>query len=144
MRLMNLYINLYYIIFFADVIFCFDHEIRNFKNGRFVDVEGMLSLYEASFHLFEDEPILDEASDVTSKFLKEFLDQNGDKNISRQISHALEHPLHWGVPRWEARWFIDIYERQQNKNHVLLQFAKLDFNIVQSFYQEDLKYTSRC
>jgi len=74
----------------------------------------------------------------------EFLDKNGDKNISLQISHALEHPLHWGIPRWEARWFIDIYERQENKNHVLLEFAQLDFNILQSLYQEDLKYTSRC
>jgi len=104
----------------------------------------MLSLYEASFHLFEDEPILDEARDFTSKFLKEFLDQYGDKYRPLQISHALEHPLHWGIPRWEARSFIDIYERQQNKNHDLLQFAKLDFNIVQSLYQEELKYTSRC
>ncbi|KEH38237.1 terpene synthase 10 isoform X2 [Medicago truncatula] len=127
----------------AHVIVCFEDEICNFKNGHFVDVEGMLSLYEASFHLFEDEPILDEARDVTSKFLKEFLDKNGDKNISLQISHALELPLHWGIPRWEARWFIDIYERQQNKNHVLLEFAQLDFNILQSLYQEDLKYTSR-
>lgn len=100
-------------------------------------------MYEASFHSFEDETILDEARDFTSKFLKEFLNQNGDSHLSLQISHALEFPLHWRVPRWEASCFINIYEKQQNKNDVLLHFAKLDFNILQSVYQEELKYTSR-
>jgi hypothetical protein len=33
-------------------------------------------MYEASFYLFEDETILDEARDFTSKFLKEYLNQN--------------------------------------------------------------------
>jgi hypothetical protein len=104
----------------------------------------MLSMYEASFYSFEDETILDEASDFTSKFLKEYLNQNGaNHRMSLQISHALESPLHWRMTRWEARWFIDMYETQQNKSDVLLQFAKLDFNIVQSIYKEDLKCASR-
>jgi len=142
----NYYIILFYIydyIFLADVFVCFQDEMRNFKKGQCVDVEGMLSMYEASFHSFENEIILDEARDLTSKFLKEYLDQNGDKSISLQISHALELPLHWRISRWEAQWFINIYERQENKNHTLLQFAKLDYNIVQNIYQEDLKYMSR-
>jgi hypothetical protein len=104
----------------------------------------MLSMYEASFYSFEDETILDEAGDFTSKFLKEYLNQNGANHpMSLQISHALEFPLHWRMTRWEARWFIDMYETQQNKSDVLLQFAKLDFNIVQSIYKEDLKCASR-
>ncbi|KAK2369149.1 terpene synthase [Trifolium repens] len=103
----------------------------------------MLSLYEASFYSFEDETILDEARDFTSKFLKEYLNQNGDNLLSLQISHALELPLNWRISRSEARWFIEIYETQPNNIDVLLQFAKLDFNILQSIYQEDLKYSSR-
>ncbi|WJX25782.1 hypothetical protein P8452_14787 [Trifolium repens] len=106
-------------------------------------VEGMLSLYEASFYSFEDETILDEARDFISKFLKEYLNQNGGNLLSLQISHALELPLHWRISRSEACWFIEIYERQPNNIDVLLQFAKLDFNILQSIYQEDLKYSSR-
>lgn len=97
-------------------------------------------MYEASFHLFEDETILDEARDFTTEFLKRYLDQYGDNDI---ISHALELPLHWRIPRWETQWFIDIYDRQQKKNIDLLEFAKLDYNIVQNIYQEELKYTSR-
>ncbi|XP_058728355.1 terpene synthase 10-like [Vicia villosa] len=127
----------------TDVFDCFQDEICDFKKNQLADVEGMLSMYEASFHSFEDETTLDEARDFTSKFLKEFLNQNGDSHMSLQISHALELPLHWRVSRWEARCFINIYEKQQNKNDVLLEFAKLDFNILQSIYQEELKYTSR-
>nr|QPL17964.1 terpene synthase [Lathyrus odoratus] len=123
----------------TDVFACFD-----LKTNQAIDVEGMLSMYEVSFHSFEDEAILDEARDFTTKFLKDYLNKNGDNDIiSLQISHALELPLHWRISRSEACWFINIYERRQNKSCVLLHFAKLDFNIVQSIYQEELKYSSR-
>lgn len=59
------------------------------------------------------------------------------------VSHALERPLHWRVPRLEARWFIDMYEKKQSMNTTILQFAKLDFNMVQVIHLEDLKYMSR-
>lgn len=129
----------------ADVFVGFQDEIRDLKKDiSAVDVEGMLSMYEASFHSFEDETILDEARDFTTKFLKNYLNQNGDNDImSLQISHALELPLHWRIPRWETQWFINTYERQPKKNIDLLHFAKLDYNIVQNIYQEELKYTSR-
>lgn len=104
----------------------------------------MLSLYEASFYLFEDETILDKARDFTSNYLKDYLSQNkGNYHTSLLVTHALELPLHWRVARWEAQWFINVYETKQNMNPSLLQFAKLDFNIVQSMYQEELKYASR-
>ncbi|KAL5100648.1 hypothetical protein RYX36_004975 [Vicia faba] len=128
----------------TDIFVCFRDKICNLKKDQADDVEGMLSMYEASFHSFEDETILDEARDFTTKFLKEYLNKHGDDNVmSLQISHALELPLHWRVPKWGARCFINIYEKQQNKNNVLLEFAKLDFNVLQTSYQEELKYASR-
>lgn len=65
--------------------------------------------------------------EISPVFLKEYLNQNGASTTLEDFS-------------MEARWFINIYERKQNKRNVLLQFAKLDFNILQSIYQEDLKY----
>lgn len=131
--------------FCADAFLGFQDEIRDLKKDiSAVDVEGMLSMYEASFHSFEDETILDEARDFTTKFLKDYLNQNGDNDImSLQISYALELPLHWRIPRWKAQWFIGVYEKTKNMSPLLLQFAKLDYNIVQSIYQEELKYSSR-
>lgn len=51
---------------------------------------------------------------------------------------------HWREARHEARWFIDFYEtstpqRDRHNSH-LLDFAKLDYNMVQSIYQDDIKH----
>ncbi|GMN70284.1 hypothetical protein TIFTF001_039340 [Ficus carica] len=59
------------------------------------------------------------------------------------IFPSLELPLPWQMLRLEIRWFIDVYERKKDMNSSLLELAKLDFNIVQSTHQEDLKYVSR-
>ncbi|KAJ7950516.1 Terpene synthase [Quillaja saponaria] len=62
--------------------------------------------------------------------------------LSVAVTHGLEIPLHWRLLRLEARWFIDMYERSPNVNPILLDLAKLDFNIVQAIHQEDLKQSS--
>ncbi|CAA2977600.1 terpene synthase 10-like isoform X2 [Olea europaea subsp. europaea] len=51
--------------------------------------------------------------------------------------------LHWTIPRAEARWFINIYKDRPDMNQILLELAKLDFNIVQAKYQQELKHVSR-
>ncbi|KAK7283948.1 hypothetical protein RIF29_13698 [Crotalaria pallida] len=127
----------------TDVFVSFIDDTSNFKECHNDDVEGMLSLYEASFYSLEDETILDEARDLTSKILKEYLTKNEGDHLSLLITHALELPLHWRIQRWEAHRFINAYGRRQNMSPAILQLAKLDFNIVQTTYQEELKYVSR-
>ncbi|MED6195317.1 hypothetical protein PIB30_036788 [Stylosanthes scabra] len=136
----------------TDVVQGFQDEMGNFNQHLSNDVEGMLSLYEASFHSMENETVLDEARDFTSKYLKEYLSKNDndesddnhhEKYLSLLINHALELPLHWRIARWEAQWFINAYEQSKNMNPTLLRLAKLDFNILQTIYQQELKESSR-
>ncbi|KAL1299766.1 hypothetical protein AAHE18_18G132000 [Arachis hypogaea] len=128
----------------ADVFDFFLKETNNFdEHQSSIGIEGILSLYEASFHLVEEETILDEAKKYSSKILKEYVKRNDGSYISLLINHSLEYPLHWRVTRWEAHWFINTYEKSHNLNPTFLQFAKLDFNIVQSIHQEELKDMSR-
>ncbi|KAI7745577.1 hypothetical protein M8C21_032547, partial [Ambrosia artemisiifolia] len=115
----------------------------NFKGHLQKDIIGMLNLYEASYNSFEGEHILDDARDFTTKYLKESLTNVGDQHLSSLISHALDVPLQWMVPRVEARWFIEAYEKRKGMNPTLLELAKLDFNILQAIHLEDLKDTSR-
>ncbi|EXB39111.1 Myrcene synthase [Morus notabilis] len=124
-----------------EVFNAFRDEMGNFS----ADTVAMLSLYEASFHMIKGESILEEARDLSIKCLEEYIKTNKVQNdvLSLLVSHALELPLHWRMPRLESRWFIDLYERRHDKNPFLLEFAKLDFNIVQSTHQEDLKHASR-
>ncbi|CAK9157540.1 unnamed protein product [Ilex paraguariensis] len=90
------------------------------------------------------ESILERAREFTTKLLKEKLDeQKMDQNVDVLVHHALKLPLHWRMLRLEARWFIDLYEKRPDMNLVLLEFVKLDFNIVQATHQSDLRFVSK-
>ncbi|KAL8191604.1 hypothetical protein R6Q57_028335 [Mikania cordata] len=115
----------------------------NFRRDLQKDIIGMLNLYEATYHSLEDEHILDEARDFSTKYLNESLENNDDEHLSSLTSHALDIPLHWMVPRVETKWFIDAYEKRIGMCPTLLELAKLDFNMLQAIHQEDLKHTSR-
>ncbi|KAI9198829.1 hypothetical protein LWI28_022722 [Acer negundo] len=115
----------------------------NFTVSLRDDVKGMVSLYEASYYGFEGESIIEEAWKFTTEHLKNLESRDLESNLALEVKHALTLPLHWRTPRLEARWFIDVYERREVVNSILLEFAKLDFNIVQGFYQEELKQVSR-
>ncbi|KAF3592962.1 hypothetical protein DY000_02025276 [Brassica cretica] len=65
--------------------------------------------------------------------------------LSRETAiHALEMPYHWRMRRLETRWYIDAYEKKHDMNLALMELAKIDFNIIQASYQEELKYATRC
>lgn len=104
------------------------------------DLKGVVSLYEASFLSVEGESIMDSARDFCTRHLKESVE---DPILGEEVRHALELPLHWRVQKLEAKWFIHVYETRPDVNPNLLQLAKLDFNMVQSMYQDEIKRLSR-
>ena len=59
----------------------------------------------------------------------------------RQTGESLELPFR--KQRLEAIWSIESYSNKEDANQVLLELAILDYNIVQSVYQRDLRETSR-
>ncbi|KAJ9685395.1 hypothetical protein PVL29_017433 [Vitis rotundifolia] len=126
-----------------DVFPIFINKMGTVKPWLNEDIKGILCLYEASYLSVEGENILEEARDFTRNFLEEYLERTVDQNdLTAIINHAMELPLHWRMLRLEARWFIDVYERSQGMNPILLELAKLDYNMVQATYQEDLKHAS--
>ncbi|WKA02034.1 hypothetical protein VitviT2T_020275 [Vitis vinifera] len=126
-----------------DVFHIFINKMGTVKPWLNEDIKGILCLYEASYLSVEGENILEEARDFTRNFLEEYLERTVDQNdLTAIINHAMELPLHWRMLRLEARWFIDVYERSQGMNPILLELAKLDYNMVQATYQEDLKHAS--
>lgn len=121
----------------AEVFCSFLDDEGKFKS--FDDVKGVVSLYEASFLSVEGESIMDLARDVCTSHLKDRVEILGE-----EVRHALEVPRHWRVQKLEAKWFIQhVYETRPDANPILLQLAKLDFNMVQSMYQDEIKRLSR-
>ncbi|XP_038900857.1 terpene synthase 10-like isoform X1 [Benincasa hispida] len=122
----------------------FRDELENLDSICEEKAKGMLSFYEASFLAMEDESFMDEARQFAVRHLSKYLkSNNNDEIICTMISHALELPLHWRMPRLEARWFIDVYQKKPEANSMLLELAKLDFNVIQSIHLDDLKDVSR-
>ncbi|KAI9177382.1 hypothetical protein LWI28_014491 [Acer negundo] len=122
-----------------DVFEAFMDDEGKFKKYVESDVKGILSLYEASFLAFEGENIMDEAL----TFSRTHLNEVKSMALSELVSHALELPLHRRMVRLEARWYIEAGSERKHVNGLLLELAKLDFNVVQSQLQSDLKDMSR-
>ncbi|XP_048127803.1 beta-bisabolene synthase-like [Rhodamnia argentea] len=117
-------------------------DASSFKESLREDVEGLLSLYEASFYGFKGEAIMDEAKTFSSTCLENLKESH---TWAKKVNHALDMPVHWRPNRLEARWFMDMYEEVQcdRWNPVLLDLAKLDFNVVQSIYRDEVSKLAR-
>ncbi|XP_058210698.1 tricyclene synthase EBOS, chloroplastic-like [Rhododendron vialii] len=126
-----------------DVFHKFKDKSGNFMEYLRKDIKGLLSLYEASYLSFEGENLMEEAKIFTNKHLNGVKGKMVDKDLVEQIDHALEMPLHHRMSRLEARWYIEAYGKRNDANHLLLEMAKLDFNMVQSLLQGELKDMSR-
>ena len=107
-------------------------------DGISQDIAGLLSLYEASYLGFEGEDDLEEAKRFSTLHLKSLVG-NLKGDLADQVQQSLEVPLHWRMPRLETRNFIEVYQQRSTKNSALLELAKLDYNLVQSAYQKELK-----
>ncbi|KAK9026065.1 hypothetical protein V6N11_038913 [Hibiscus sabdariffa] len=123
------------------------------RDGKFMDslagdVKGLLSLYEASFLGMPEEHVLDEAQNFSAKHLLVLREKMGTR-IGKQIRQSMEYPQHWRMEWSEARDFISIYQNQRDEDEddddddkmssVLLELAKLNYNILQSIYLKELQ-----
>ncbi|KAG6685680.1 hypothetical protein I3842_12G124000 [Carya illinoinensis] len=114
----------------------------NFKESLIDDVRGILCLYEASHMRVHGEDILDEALNFTTARLALMVTVDSNPFAAAQVSRALQRPLRKCLPRLEARHYLSIYQESGSFNEVLLNFAKLDFNILQGQHQKELVHIS--
>ncbi|CAH9100333.1 unnamed protein product [Cuscuta europaea] len=118
-------------------------------NNRFKDtsnVKDLLSLYEASFIRTHGDDLLEDAlSFATARLQGAASLTQSSTTLEKLVLHALEQPLHTGMPRIETRFFISIYQQEDDshRNDMLLHFAKLDFNFLQMLHKQELSEISR-
>ncbi|MCD7447966.1 Trehalose-6-P synthase/phosphatase complex subunit [Datura stramonium] len=138
----------------SDILNGFVDENGKLKQSLCEDTKGLLQLYEASF-LSTDKSetpttLLESANTFAMSHLKNYSQNSsnlyGDQHdpiLVELVRHALELPLHCMMLRVETRWYINIYERIPNADPLLLELAKLDYNIIQATHQQDLRILSR-
>lgn len=125
----------------ADVFDKFINNDNKFKEDLIDDVEGLLSLYEAAHVRIHGEPMLDEAVAFTTHHLTRVVEQL-ESPTKDKVKRALEQSLHHGVPIIEIRIYISAYEKDKERDNVLLKLAKLNFNFMQNEYKKELHEVS--
>nr|QWQ79570.1 TPS12 [Juglans sigillata] len=114
----------------------------NFKGSLCNDVQGILSLYEATHLRVKGEDILDEALVFTTTHLESVASQLSGP-LAAQVTHAFKQPIWKGLQRLEARQYFSVYQEDASHDKVLLKFAKLDFNLLQKVHQKELSGIAR-
>ncbi|KAL7159513.1 hypothetical protein ABFS83_01G031900 [Erythranthe nasuta] len=116
-----------------------------FKKALSTDIEGVLSLFEASYVRRQGEEILDKAFSFSKANLESVVVARNlpDSPLMKQILHALDQSLHRGTPRVESCRFISLYEEFESKNESLLRLAKLDFNLLQMLHKKEISELTR-
>ncbi|CAL9128528.1 unnamed protein product [Musa textilis] len=72
--------------------------------------------------------------DFTTKHLKNLMEEGSlEPRFREHVAHALELPLNWRMQRIHNRWFIETYQREATMNPLLLELAKLDFNLLPGY-----------
>ncbi|KAG8492539.1 hypothetical protein CXB51_009782 [Gossypium anomalum] len=120
----------------------FKDEQGNFKSSVTSDVRGLLELYEASYMRVHGEDILDEAISFTTNHLS-LVVASLDYPLSEQVSHALKQSIRRGLPRVEARHYLSVYQDIESHNKSLLEFAKIDFNMLQLLHRKEISEICR-
>ncbi|CAF2088729.1 unnamed protein product [Brassica napus] len=127
----------------ADVFEKFKSEDGKFKEHLVADTSGILSLYEASQWNIHGEDIIDQALAFSSCHLEEIYFQSIPQHLAVRIKNALKHPYHKGISRIETRKYISYYEAEEKRDAVLLEFAKIDFNMLQILHRTELTCVTR-
>ncbi|KAL0362765.1 UNVERIFIED_CONTAM: Germacrene-D synthase [Sesamum calycinum] len=126
----------------CDVFNKFMDDEGKFKDSLITNVEGMLELYEAAHFGVSGEEILDKALEFSSSYLQSFASHT-TSSLSALVNEALQFPIRKNLTRLAARKFISIYREDASRNENSIEFAKLDFNIVQKIHQKELSDITR-
>ncbi|KAL6885621.1 hypothetical protein ACP4OV_010400 [Aristida adscensionis] len=123
----------------SDVFTRFKDEDGNFSTNNLIDI---LRLHNAAHLRTNGEIILDEAVLFTRRRLEEMLPYQ-EESLAYEIKCIFDIPLPRRVTIYESKDYISAYEKDDTMHERILQLAKLNFNIMQSHHQQELKIITR-
>ena len=121
---------------YADVFEKFRDKQGNISSD---DVSCLLMLYDAAHVRTHGEEILDDMITFNKSRLQSLMLKNLEPELAEEVRCTLETPRFRRVERVEARRYISVYEKKVVQYGTILEFAKLDYNILQTIYCDELK-----
>ncbi|KAF0924561.1 hypothetical protein E2562_010200, partial [Oryza meyeriana var. granulata] len=122
----------------------FKGEGERFCNGIANEPRGLLSLYNAAHLLVHDEPELIEAISFAKGHLQSMC---GGSELKPPLADQVKRTLHLPLPRTckrvEALHYMLEYGQEEGHIAVLLDLAKLEFNLLQHVHLKELKAFSQ-
>lgn len=111
------------------------------EEGNFVvdDTKCLLTLYNAAYLRTHGEKVLDEAITFTRRQLEASLLDPLEPALADEVHLTLQTPLFRRLRILEAINYIPIYGKEAGRNEAILELAKLNFNLAQLIYCEELK-----
>ncbi|OEL27048.1 (E)-beta-farnesene synthase [Dichanthelium oligosanthes] len=120
----------------SDVFEKFRDEQGNISSD---DVNILITLYDAAHMRTRGEDVLDNIVTFIKSRLQSLLKTNLEPGLVEEVRVTLETTRIRRVQRVEARRFISVYEKNVARDNTILEFAKLDYNIVQVVYCKESK-----
>uniref|UniRef100_A0ACD5UFH7 Uncharacterized protein n=1 Tax=Avena sativa TaxID=4498 RepID=A0ACD5UFH7_AVESA len=121
-----------------DVFNKFKGEDGSFNTDITNDARGLLCLYNAAHLLINGEPTLEEAKAFARHHL-ELMSGTICLPLDKQVKRTLHVPLPRTCKRIETLHYITEYSEDELHNPMLLELAKLDFNLLQHVHLKELK-----
>lgn len=121
---------------YTDVFEKFRDEQGNISSD---DVTCLLMLYNAAHLRTHGEEILDNIITFNKICLQSLMTKKLEPELAEEVQCTLETPRFRRVKRVEARRYISIYEKKATRDETILEFAKMDYNILQAIYCDELK-----
>lgn len=121
---------------YTDVFQKFRDEQGNISSD---DVTCLLMLYNAAHLRTHGEEILDSIITFNKIRLQSLMTKKLEPELAEEVQCTLETPRFRRVKRVEARRYISVYEKKATRDETILEFAKMDYNILQAIYCDELK-----
>lgn len=126
------------IAWYADVFFKFKDEQGNILTD-YDDINCLITLHDAAHLWTHGENILDNIITFNKSRLQSLKETKLEPDVAEEVWFTLQTPRFRRVNRVEARRYITVYEKKAARDETILEFAKLDYNILQALYCEELK-----
>lgn len=120
----------------------FVDEAGKFMTSQNINLKALLELFEASNMATEGENILNEARLFSIGSLT-CIGAISDGTVAKQVLQAMRLPWQWRLEWYNVKKHINAHEEGHKRNTKLVELSKLNFNLVQSSHQEDLKEVFR-